>query len=151
MSDLTLNQIQALLREGLTADEVAEQLGLEPALVAALGEKSEGASRARVTVGADVAAEMLEGIVDLARHAESEIIRMRARQYVVDDFKGRLDKRDAGVNVNINIAEINDGLKRSRARILDKARAAAGVLAERVAAVNGTEIAQADNDTDINL
>ena len=142
MSDLTLNQIQALRREGLGAAEISEQLGIDPALVAAVAD--EGAS---VRVSAEVAREMLDGIVELARGAESELVRYNARRYVVDDFKGRLDKTGPGVNVNVNIAEINAGLTRSRSRIRDKALAAAGVLAERVEAVQ-REAAAVDVEVD---
>lgn len=145
MADLTLNQIHALAAEGLGAGDIAEQLGLEVALVEAAlaGGRDRGG---RVTVSAEVAAEMLDGIVALGRDAESEFIRYRARQFIVDEFHGRHDKAGAGVQVNINIAEINDGIRRSRERILNKARAAAGVLAERVAEVETapTEAAPAE-------
>lgn len=144
--DLTLNQIQALRKEGLSDEDIAEQLGLEAALVAAVSRGGE----LDIRVAPEVAREMLEGIVELARDAQSEDVRYRARRFIVDDFKGRLDQK-APTTVNVNIVEMNQGIKRARAAILGKAFAAQDVSGARQREVAEAQLVESTDDAEHNL
>lgn len=125
--DPTAEQVLALRGEGMSDADIAEATGLELAVVRAVSEKR---GEAIVRVTPEVAREMLDGIVELARGAESDFVKLQARKYVVDDFKGRLDKAPAA-QINITLTEINKAVAASRTRILERAQAAGDVEVER--------------------
>lgn len=140
--DPTAEQVLALRGEGMNDEDIAEATGLELTVVRAVAEKK---GEAVVRVTPEVAREMLDGIVELARGAESDYVKLQARKYVVDDFKGRLDKA-APTQINITLTEINKAVQASRARILERAQAASAIEIERrgLLAANVVEVDSAE-------
>lgn len=101
--DCTREQITALAREGLSAAEIAQSLGLEIAAVnVCLGE-----------LGEDDLPALRAGLKELAFSKSSPYVRFQALKYLHDEIKGRND-RVAPPTLNINISMLEDRIRAAR-------------------------------------
>lgn len=121
-SDLAVEQILALKSEGLADEDIARELGLEVTVVKGVT----GSKASEIEVE-----EMLGIIKGLARdEGTTGFVRLNAAKYIVDEHKGRNDKK-SGVVVNLgslNIAQMNEYLSAARKNAWEGLDAAAPVL-----------------------
>lgn len=114
-TNLLATAIGAMSAEGESAGDIAAALGLEEATVrVARGELSD----------ADLLKRMRGIVVELAE-APVEIVggatKLKAAQWMYDELKGRNDAK-TGLMISagdLNIAELNNELRRARARALE--------------------------------
>lgn len=110
--DLLQTQIESLKSEGVADDEIARLLGVEVAAV-------------KAATGGDVSgreiAEMLGIVKMLARdEGQAGVVRLRAATYIVDEHKGRNDKRVGAADIgNLTIAEMNRMLRQSQQALFE--------------------------------
>lgn len=121
--DLTLTTVVVLYEEhGLSAEEIAETKNLDVELVKAALESSSSAYRAAIKKGgadelvasAETLALIHQRLIDTALHSDDERLRTKVQMRLIDDKKGRLDKK-AVVNIFPNFVEINARMRAIRA------------------------------------
>lgn len=133
---MTALEIQILAdyeQNGTSPEVIAADIGLElEAVKATLGqysakyrdsEKSLVAASPRALLTEDEITEFHEIIKHLARCGETDSIRLKACTRLVDEGKGRLDKRKSvdkiKRDIKINVIQLNDSIRAAREKMLE--------------------------------
>ena len=110
-------EVVKLREQGLDDAEIAEALGVDVRIVAAIG-NSNRRGRA-VDVSDDEKAELFDVMKTLAKSAESEFCRLSAAKFLINEHFGRNDKTEVTVN-NHNVQIVAASITAANARLLEK-------------------------------
>mgnify|MGYP007068387253 CR=1 FL=1 len=113
--------VAAFEDNNMSIEEIADDFGYDALAVKAILMQNSVAYRKQMKINPDMnftedeAVEMRNIVVSLARYAENQDLQFRCARYILDDLKGRLDMGNQVKNININITNFNEQMKRARA------------------------------------
>ena len=118
-------QILALSRQGLTAEEIAEQLGWDVSAVKMVVNNWRETAEPVEDISDDEHRQILDSLKSIALYAENESARQRACVYLIEEKKGRNERRVARSGPRYDITLINNAIEFAQNKVKRLAERAA--------------------------
>lgn len=124
-------QVLTLAQQGLSAQEIAENLGYETNEVLVVLEQNSGKLKnfednnvASQLIGTEFERclpSIIQNMTALALCADDEAVRFRASSYILDQQQGLKKPSKTNVSNTYNIVQLSENIKQARARVMNRA------------------------------